>query len=675
MGAVALDGGAPREQMNQKKLFAGWLAALVISFVLSIVISPNYLALTALIAFVPPWTQTGIAGRLGTNPFREVPCDVVVNNNFDTCGTITRASVNHLTPAQLEALFKYQGNYADMTAWFITAFEMQACGIKRNGLYDWLMSSQRNVSSLLNVTKLDRGPGLLQPFVLARQDSVINDEYWAVTGGVANSGYTPDDPSDSGTGAITTGPLTTAQVALGGAPDRIVRVTSRYGLEMDAQEFVTKDRVFIFGRSGGISTRGQWRVLASAEASNGSYVDLLLRDENGGSTTPFDAGPVAGVLLAGANNVNDFESWCNNRPTRDPRKRVPFWYQTMRRTRCVDSEYKTVFKRLMESNEYFRNFGDLPLAERNRQDEERFQRAWVRQFFFGKPISNQQTLNLWQNLEQILTVTGTNTDPGLGGKLVAYRANMVGIREQLLKCGQVKDLQNNLLNFYEFLDMNYDIMRSRKSQGKDVTDIDWYTDSVTKANMATAFMAYYKAESLEQFRITMELGQQDKMKFGFMWDSYYVKFPSGVRINIISHEFFDDLVNALDDEDIGSSGRLLLALEMGKSGPKGGTVYPGMIATNRKARTLGELEQLARLDPTFACVMEHVTAEYTLTSETVTAIVECPSNNLWIEGLADGVPVTTGRTSGSSSYGYDDLYAWLIAAFGLAATLVGGLVA
>ena len=93
---------------------------------------------------------------------------------------------------------------------------------------------------------------------------------------------------------------------------------------------------------------------------------------------------------------------------------------------------------------------------------------------------------------------------------------------------------------------------------------------------------------------------------------------------------------------------------MGKpANGRGGTIYPGMIASNSKARTLGELEKLAALDPTFACTMEHVTEEINLTSQTTTAVCECPANSLWIEGIFDGVPLTTGKTANPS---YSNLY-------------------
>jgi hypothetical protein len=585
------------------------------------------------------WRSSGILSITSTSArFQETPCHVVVANNFDTSGTITRSSIAHLTPTDLENLFRPNGLFADMDAWFQTSFEMQACGTKVNGMYDWLMSSQKNVGSLLNVEKVDRGPGLLYPFIKARQDSVINKEYWAITAGQANSAYT----------ALVTGPLTTADKALGGANDRVVRVVSRYGIDMNAGWFLDRDRVFIMSRGGnGASYRGVWKVLASEVDATLSYVDVLITSENAGSTTLFDVAPTSGVLLPMGNNVSDFESWCLNRPTLDPRHRVPFWYQTMRRVRKVDSEYKKVFARLMESNEYFRQFGDLPLAERNRQDEEDFQKRWLISFFFGKAISANQTLTNWQSLEQILTVTGSTVDPGLGGKVVAYRANMIGIYEQLRTCGQTSDLQNATLNFYEWLDENYRIYRARDSQGKHVESLDWFTDNVYAADMESAVIAYYRREYGDIVRINVETGSNE---FGFHWRTFTVKYPAGIKINIVTHKFFDDIASANDTESQASTGRFLLCLEMGKPGPRGGSIYPGMIASNRKMRTLGELEQLARIDPTFACTMEHITQEISLTSETCTAICECPANNRWIEGLAEAVPITTGKTS-NPTYG------------------------
>ena len=272
-----------------------------------------------------------------------------------------------------------------MDAWFKTQFEMQACGIKRNGMYDWLMSSAKNMKSLLTFQKLEKGPSLLFPFVMGRQMSVVNVDYFALSNGWQNNAYT----------TLVTGPLTATQLAYGAATDRIIRVVSRYGIDLSAEWFNSSatnpgggpgDRIHIFSRVSAITQMGQWKVLAAAVSADATYVDVLITDENAGSSVSYDSTPgVAGhngIVLRAANNVNDYESYCQNRPTLDPRKRVPFWFKTSRRIRRIDSEYELFFARMMEANQYFQEFGDLPLAERNRQDEEIYQREWCVQFFY-----------------------------------------------------------------------------------------------------------------------------------------------------------------------------------------------------------------------------------------------------------------------------------------------------
>jgi hypothetical protein len=621
-----------------------WFGLIILAF-LGVMVAVGLNIDPSTVHHLAPFGGLGIIPLLGVTStsrrFQETPCTVVVSNNFDTHGTITRASVAHLTPTDLENLFRPNGLFADMDSWFRTQFEMKACGIKVNGMYDWIMSSQRQMGNLLSYEKVDRGPSLLKPFVMGRQDSVVNKEFWAITNGWAVSGYT----------AGVTGPLTSGDLSLAASSDRVVRVVSRYGIDLDKKWFVDRDRLHIFGRSNGQTTIGQWKVFASEVATDFSYVDVVMTSENAGSSTPYDATPSSGVLIAGINNVNDYESWCQNRPTLDPRKRVPFWYQTIRRGRRVDSEYKKVYARLMESNEYFRQFGDLDLAERNRQDEENWQRRWLNAFFWGKKISANQTLTNWQSLEQILTVSGGSVDPGTGGKIIAYRANMVGIFEQLLACDRVRDLQNNPLNLYELFKEVYNIMRARKSQGKVMDVCDIFTDNQSAADFETAMIAYYKKEYGDIVRIVVEEGTNE---LGFNWRIFKVKFPVGVKIAIVTHEFFDDILNAFNTESIDSAGRFMLILEIGKpTGNKGGTIYPGMLGTNRKVRTLGEIEQLARIDPTFACTMENITEEITLISEQCTAVCECPANSLWIQGIAAGPPTTVGYTANPT---YTNLY-------------------
>lgn len=576
-------------------------------------------------------------GVFDSSPFVD-QCAVVANNTYNTAGTLTRADVATLTPTQLENLFRPSNQFAEMTSFFQTAFEMQACGVRRIGMWEWLMSSARPQGSLVNMVKVEKSASIIQPFIFGRQKSVINTDFWAITAGepVSNSGAL--DPST---------PLTASQLSAADSDDRIIRVVNRYGIDLDHKWFLDRDRVHIFNRSSGQATQGQWKVLDSAAASDGSFIDVILESENAGSSTPYDSSPSSGVLLAGVNNVNDFENWCNNRPNLNPEKRVPFWMQTIRRTRQVDSEYKKIFQKLIQDNRYFAEFGDLPLAERNRQDEEEYRRRMVHAFFFNKPISADQTLANYQSLEQINTTSGATVDPGTGGKAIAYRANFIGVYEQLRSCDRVRDLANQKLKIRELFNEIYNIQRSRKSQGRPANSIDIFTNSTFAALFDSAMIEYYKAEYGDVLRFQQDITEGRNEPLGFFWRSYMLKYPIGTQINIITNEFWDDLYSAFAEENIASRGHFMAILDLGR----GGTIYPGIIGSNRKVRTTGEIERLAQIDATFACVMENPTIETTLTSETLTAMVECPSNSLWVENIADSQP-----DAGAVTAPEDDLY-------------------
>lgn len=562
-------------------------------------------------------------------------CSPVISSNYDTCGTVTRATVSHLTASQLTALFAPGGLFADLDAWFFHSIEMKACGVRRYAMYDWIMANADRELYRGAVTgiKAVKSPSLIQPFIFGRQESVINRDYWKVTAGEAQADYV----------AGVTGPLSAGDLALGAAGDRVVRIESRHSVPLDPGFFRSRDSLHLFNNSGGVTQHGQWKVLASASDTNLTYCDVLMTSMNAGSTENYDLTPTDGVIIMGVNNVSDYESFCKNRPTIDPRKRVPFWVQTFRRTRCVDSEYKEVYKRLYDANPAFREFGDLPLAERNRQDELEEQHRFVHDFFFNKPINANQTVNLWESLDAIYTVAGSVLDPGTSNKLIGRRANWVGAVEQLRVCDRVFDIQNNPLNLLEFLDLNYDIMRARKSQGRKVTDIDWWTDSIFRARFQTAAFGYYKDQYLDQLRVTVELGKVNEL--GMIYDSYYFKRPAGVRINILSDEFFDDIRSEFDAQSMAWIGTFLMCLDLGKPGPNGGTAYYAQIAANRKVYTTAKIEELAKFDSTYRCVMENVSIEQSLTSETGTVVVECPLNSAVIRGIADADPIITGKTT------------------------------
>tara|TARA_R100000406_G_scaffold25384_1_gene16255 strand:- start:3984 stop:5888 length:1905 start_codon:yes stop_codon:yes gene_type:complete len=606
-------------------------------------------------------TQAQLFGDHGSR------CATAISNNYDTCGSITRSNIAYTTPDGLLSIFKSSGEYRDMQALMTTNMELKACGTKTYGLYDWLMSSARPVGSLINQKKIQGTDSIMEPFILASQKSIINDDYWALTDSF-------DPGSSSGeyqalNASAANYPLTDAQVTATtyGTVTRVLRLVSRYGLDGTSGSqgawFVPGATVHVFSRkASGAAARTQYIVSAAAAKADGSYTDVaVVKIANGDSTS--DGTEKSGVAVIGVNNVSDYESWCNNRPALNPNRVVPFWTQTSRYTLCVDEFYKEWFAKLTANNPYFAKFGDVTLAERNRQLGAMWQKEWMNSFFWGKRISTNQSLANWTSLDPQYA----HYDANLGGvttgatsHIVSRKANAIGVYEQLHACGRVKDLKGQRLNLAELFNELYNLYRTRSNSGRPADSIDCYTDSKTASVIQTAMVKYYGAATLDKasgnsvmrFDYQVKDGKIDKL--GFRVRSYELLYPQGVTLNIITDHFFDDLVSATIKEQndgnaegnasasgrfVADTGRFLMLLDLG------GGVYPGIVDSNRKVHTVGALEDLAKIDSGYGCVMRSPTKEVTLNSVTWTAVVECPDDNLIIENFDASEPDIVENTS------------------------------
>lgn len=553
-------------------------------------------------------------------------CSPSISNSYNSCGTITRSSLKSLTPAQLITAFQDgSGNYRDMVSTLKNAFELKLCGIKTNGIYDWLMSSASSKGGMLNKKNISSTESYIEPYILARQKSIINDAYWTIETGFA-------------TGAYTVGVTGSLADLTGGT--RVIRVYSRNGIDSANEWFVNSHKVHIFGRAtDGTAQRGQWKIVRSIVDVASGHIDVLLASENAGSSTAFETAPTSGFLIIGTNDVSDWESWCNNRPALNPNRLIPFFFQTSRQALCVDSHYKEYLNRVMEVNPLFEVFGDVPLAERNRQIGERAQNEWVNSFFWGKPLANQ-TISTYTSLGQITSVAGT---------LMGYRANAVGVYEQLKNCGRVVDRQKQKLYIKDLLNDIYLLVRARETSGIPNKSVDIYTDTETADLFKQGMLAYFNNKSGGLMRYVAPITDGniggDFQGMGFWATSYKVDFPAGVMINIITHSFFDDMLSAAKTEDSatdtsdGSTGRFLWILDLGK----GGSIYPGIIGSSRVSTTVDEIDLLRKVNTSYSCVISNPTRDLTLSSTTWTVIVECPASNLIYENFTSDVPngVTT----------------------------------
>jgi len=544
-------------------------------------------------------------------------CLPAIGNNIAECGAVTLCNVITAESDELTSIFTDgSGNFRDLRALLATQFEIKACGAKVNGLFDFLMSNKKMLGK--RQIKVDLGPGNaeIMPFVMAKQDSVINTEFWNVRSlSVTASVYT-------------------------------IHVNSRASIPLDTSWFVPGMSVYVSARSSaGTALRGAFLVTRSYASSSSGNATIAIEATAQNNTlgaaakaafSGFTSGSplTAGVLVRGSANVQDVERWCYNRPSLNPRKHIPFWYETDRYTMCTDQYYQAWFDRLQKGNEYFRLFGDVDTAQRNKQLGDIWQREWLNKFFWNKPISANQTLSTYRSLDQVTSFS--NSTQGLytasEGRCVGYKANAVGVYEQLAQCGQVFDMQNQRLNLVEiFENLIYPIWRARGDQGIPNDVIEIFTDSLTAQQIQRGMIRYYnnRSEGLARFNIETQKVMSGQMgSLGFNYNEYMLQYPQ-VKIRIVTNNYFDDFANEHNAMGIDSAGRFLWILDFT-------SIYPGIITSNRKVHTVGDLEKLAAVDRDYACVMANPTTEVSLNSLTWTAVVECPATSAIIENFDVG---------------------------------------
>jgi len=550
-------------------------------------------------------------------------CSPAIGNSLSSCGSVTKCDVISATPADLTTIFTDgEGKFRDIQSLLGIQFEMKACGAKTNGLFELLMSGKKSMGPFLRKVPTKGSDSVIEPFIMAGQKSVINDEYWSVV-------------TTTGTNPVS------------------AHVRSRNNVALDVSWFPQRMRVFIFSKTGGgTATRTMYRVTQAELSSSGGNDTILLTLIPENSATFGDSAkvttPTSGVLVRGTANVNDFERWCENRPALNNNQNLPFWFETDRWTMCVDDLYQEWLAELTKKNPYFARFGDVTIAERNRQYAQLFQREWVNQFFWGKPLANQ-TLAAYRSLEQITTSSADQLYLPNEGRCIGFRANAIGIYEQMLQCNRVRDLQGQTLNLLEFFDELYLIMRARADQGKsNAYDIDVFMDSFSAANFQRAMIRYYNAQSegLARFMFdTKKVVSGSNDQLGFKFDTYHLIYPQGVTLHIVTNNYFDDMASAANAEGIVSTGRFMWILDFDED------IYAGIIASNRVVHRTGQLADLAKVDNAFACVMANPTQEVSLNSVTWTAVLTCPANNLIIENFADAIPDHAAKVGQ-----YSDLY-------------------
>ena len=547
-------------------------------------------------------------------------CSPLLRTDYDSCGGLTLCNVAPVTDSQLDTIFSDSaGRFRGIAALLEADMMGKACQVEENPLYNFIVANVESYQQNVRTSKrLNSGITEVEPFLKVRRKGIINNLFWSVK--AASNGSV----NVNGTVA-----------------DAYFDLQSQTSIPSDTAWFAVGDEIMISGKSSaGLATRTNWRVVYSK--IQGDYVRVYVKSRNSGSALASGKleFPTSGVAITLANNSSPYESRCNNLPRLNTTSDYLIWLQNSRWSICNDEHTQKFRKYLLENNPLYREYYHVEEGEYNRQVLTDFRNKLTHSFLFGKKDANQ-TEALWPNLEQI----NSGSDqvfgeyiylPGIEGRCVERRAYAQGVYEQLAECGRVLDLQGDMINWPELQDYLYTMYRIRKSNGLQSKVIEIVTDSAFRQLFVKSLYLYLRSQYGGDMRVQANFPafpKAEKTPLGFLFTDFELDYPAGVTLRVVSHESFDDIVNAHSRESasLAGAGRWLWILAWD-------TIEMGVVDSRFRDLSSGGIEDLAKINGDFFCRMDNPVRSIRHYLLKWTSHVKCPSASLIVENFAFTTP-------------------------------------
>ena len=608
--------------------------------------------------------------------------------NVDSaCGcTLTRANITGLTPDTFEQLAMVETDLARIIA---NAAEAKILGVQERGLTTLLRSSIRDIKPALSTQKVDE-QSIILPYIQRRQRSYMNSNYFDISAGQfaaaavddkasAWTGGTMQDTGKDTAGVVDDRYFNLTVTSLDFGEDiQGIKNTFKGGPTAIHRYFLPGSSVIVYSLDG--TTAGTQahssnangdqttsvlvaEVVDSFDSTAGGKCYITCKAAYSATAKGAAADPVtsiqSGMLQIGANNVSDWEAWCNNQPADFNQRLIVNWLQTSRESRCVDQVYKDTLSKVLDGsvNPHAAGFRYLPLAEQNRIAAQHSDNAWLRSTFYGQAINEKQTVEGYTDLPQVhdpeanSSFSGypTNTT-GDDGCALEYKANAIGIFTQLVEASRVLDLKGDNLDLDTLFQLIYWLKRYRESDGDNIDVIDIMTDRYTADNLLVAFSRYYRAKYGAQ--LTRFVDQGKKLEFNnqvlFNYNVYDIP-EIAVQIAVFHDPFFDDIISsaglltgtlATDGEAVAkadwqSSRRALYMLDWSD-------INVGIAGTNSVTRKHPNVDA----QEMYRCRMEANVKEYQLKSTRWTTMLDRPQRHLIVQNFSDALPTTSALATG-----------------------------
>ena len=573
--------------------------------------------------------------------------------------SLTRASVKGLTPAEYESLAGKETALAQVIA---RSAEAKALGIEERGLSTLLKSSVRDIKSQINKVNFEE-QSIILPYIQRRQRAHINTNFWSIISTTRSDDSMPGKRF-SGEPGFTPRALTSPN----SGRDYFVDFTLQLGSEPAGWQSLVVDvaRYFLPGMtiivltwddSGTtpIAKTVQYEILSAASSGANAIVTakpIGMHTNDSGSDKIFptvdgtndEFVPSYGMVQIAANNVSDWESWCENQPSEINQGRIVNWFQTTRESREVNQVYKDMLARILEgkTNPWDQNWNYQTIAEQNKRASMLSEDAWLRSVFYNDYLAPEQKPETYDQLPTVHDPENPN------GQELEYRANALGIFTMLNESGRVLDLGGGALDLESLFEQLYLLKRYRQTDGESVQVIDCMTDRLTANAIFAAMSQFYKYRY--GWDTTRFAQMNQKIEYNgivmFEYDLYDIP-ESTVQLGVFREPFFDDFLDAMKSaQNAGSAPADFVS--------RGRNLW--LIDWSDLSIGLGEANSVTRKhpDPTvkelYKCRMKANVTEYNLRSQRWTVMLDRPHRHLLIHNFTiDSAPKYSGLPSASAS--------------------------
>lgn len=535
-------------------------------------------------------------------------CDprLIVVDDSTGC-TLTRANIRAFTRQDFEdQAFKEVG----MDRIIAQTKEARLAGVKERTLTDLLLS--RHVA--LKESSAGGNQSVIAPYTLVPRRNVVNASYFLIEAGAANS--------NAGSGSNHAG---------------LFDITVNTGVSQFKSSLKSLENYFLPGMyilvenldGSSNAQTAQFEIVSAANANSGGVEKATITVQPNITTAAFAAltagqqaayQPASGTVTLLANSVSDYESWCHQGPAVNDLTLLEYWQQTTRWTHQYNDEYLKALGAPLTSN-FFKKFRQLPLAQQRKQQEQMMEKAFYNTVFYGQEINEKQTVELHTSLPQVM-------DPANTSCPLEFKANTLGIRTQLARCGKVSDKQNQALSLDSIFESCYLLKRYRETTSGSIEVIDAMTDRFTAAKVRDLMMKYYNTKYSSSSTLFYQPGQKITHNGVTVLEYNVYDLPDqGVQLAVFTDPYFDDRIGAFDTANKSRSRAFWM-------------VDWSDIAIN-VLRTNSAKRQTNTADNLYNCVITPNVTHYQLNSKTFEVRVGDTNRHAILENFSDACPTVT----------------------------------